>query len=185
MHRILSSYNWGSFYASFDVDTAWESLYTVLLKLSNQFCPFKTFYIKRDRPPWFTDEITELSKNRDDLFKTGKRQKNQSLLNEARYLRNSLKRDINTLKNEYYVRLMADNQNDINKFWITLKEILYKNSNNSDISAIKDPSTNLLLNPTDSAGILNHYFVNIADVLVSKLPNDTPGTRAPYTYIYS
>lgn len=170
MHEFLNSHNWGPYYASFDVDTAWNYLYSIILSISNQLCPIKTFHIKRDRPPWFSDEITELSKNRDEFFKIGKKQNNQTLLNEARYLRNSLKHDINQLKNDYYLHLMTVNQENANKFWSTMNDILCIN-NKSEISVIKDPDTNLQLNPSDSVEVLNHYFLNVADVLVSKLPN--------------
>lgn len=171
LHELLNSYNWGAYYASSDIDTAWDILYTVILKFANKLCPVKTFHIKRDRPPWFSDEITELSKNRDELFKTGKLQKNQVLLNEASYLRNTLKRDITELKNDYFTQFMTTNQDNVNKFWTTMNEILCKNKNKAGITVIKDPDSQILLNPMDSMEVLNHYFVNIADVLVSKLPD--------------
>lgn len=73
LHELLNLHNWGSYYASFDVNTAWDHLFSVIHKLANKLCPIKTFYIKRNRPPWFNDEITELSKNQDKFFRTGRR----------------------------------------------------------------------------------------------------------------
>lgn len=45
LQESITSYNWGSYYASFDVNTAWDLLYSFILKLSNIMCPVKTFHI--------------------------------------------------------------------------------------------------------------------------------------------
>lgn len=79
---------------------------------------------------------------------------------------------------------MTVNQENVNKFWSTMNDVLCKNNNKSDISAIKDPDTNLLLNPTDSVEVLNHYFVNVAAALVDKLP-EVPNIPRAFTNIDS
>lgn len=142
---------------------------SMLIQHGVHLCPVKTFHIKRDRPPWFSDDITELSKHRNDFFRLGRKNKDQFLLGEARYLRTTIKRDLPKLKNDYYLHLMTSNQDNIKKFWTTMNDIICS-KNKSDISIIKHPDTNLLLNTTESVEVLNHYFVNVADTLVKKLP---------------
>lgn len=172
LHNILTSHNWGRFYAAFDVDTAWVLLFSAILAAANKLRPIKNFHIKQDLPPWFSDDITELSKNCDEFFRIGRKNKDQTMLNEARYLRNTIKRDLPELKNDYYLHLMNTNQENVKKFWTCMNEIICSKSK-SDVTIIKHPETNLLLGPTESVEVLNHYLVNVADTLVKKIPNIT------------
>lgn len=84
------------------------------------------------------------------------------MINEARYLRNTIKHDMNRFKQTYYLNLMEQNKEDPKKFWTTLHDLL-NNQKSSGISAVRDPSTNLLLNTSESAEMLNEYFSNIAE----------------------
>lgn len=63
----LKDLNWGRFYGTLDVDEAWSILFNSILTECDKQCPIKEFRIRRDRPIWFSDEITELSCNRDEL----------------------------------------------------------------------------------------------------------------------
>lgn len=65
---MLSSYNWGKFYASFDVETAWTELYQYILYVADFMCPVKTFKFKDKKPQWFNDDLIEMSVNRDEFF---------------------------------------------------------------------------------------------------------------------
>lgn len=67
--RDLKSINWGRFYSTTDVNEAWDIFYKHLLITSNYHAPVKRFSIKRDRPPWYNDDISELCVNHDYLFK--------------------------------------------------------------------------------------------------------------------
>lgn len=72
----LLQINWGRFYGTVDMDEAWSIFYTHLLNTCNEHAPMKTFSVRKNRPPWFSDEITELSANRDNLYKIGRHTKN-------------------------------------------------------------------------------------------------------------
>lgn len=77
-NRYLRSYNWGRFFAAMEVDLAWNELFSVILAASYEFCPLKTFHIKKKRPPWFNDDMVELAANRDDFYGRGKKNKDDA-----------------------------------------------------------------------------------------------------------
>lgn len=55
----LLDYNWGRFYASFDVETAWNEMYQQILTVSDDLCPVKTFHFKDKKPAGYHDELVE------------------------------------------------------------------------------------------------------------------------------
>lgn len=79
----LMKINWGKFFATWDVNQAWELFYCQLLRLCDIHAPRRIFYIKRFRPPWFNNDITELCANRDYLFNIGRRTSQPQLIAEA------------------------------------------------------------------------------------------------------
>lgn len=68
LHEMLLQLNWGRLYGCSDVNQAWSILYSTLLDCCDKLCPTKEFNIRRDKPPWYTDDLYELAKSRDELF---------------------------------------------------------------------------------------------------------------------
>lgn len=93
LHELLLQHNWGKFYGCSVVNLAWSLLFSKLLDCCDKLCPVKIFNTRKDKPPWYTDDLYELAKTRDELFLNGRKSKDQTLLSEARYLRNTIKRD--------------------------------------------------------------------------------------------
>lgn len=86
-------------------------------------------------------------------------------------------------KQEYYLNLMNKNKEDPKKFWDILPDLL-NNKNVQTITSVRDPNTNLLLNRSDSAELLNDYFSSIAEKLVNKLPpsaQTSSNSNTPFT----
>lgn len=158
-------YNWGRFYGCSDVNKAWSILFSALLDCCDKLCPVKVFNIRKDKPPWYSDDLYKLAKSRDKLFLIGHRSKDPTLLSEARHLRNTIKRDTIRFKQEYYLNLMNPK-----KFWQHMNDVL-NNKTDKGISAIKHPDTEQLLNTPDSAELLNEYFTCITQKLVDNLPS--------------
>lgn len=152
-----------------DVDEAWAILFNFILNECNRQCPIKEFKIRRDRPAWFSDEITELSCNRDELFSIGRRLTNHNMLQEARRLRNLVKTSLASAKNNNFLNQMNIHKEDPKKFWIRMHKLINKKSG-ANIDRVKDPISGKLLTSGRSADALNLHFVNAADKLVAKLP---------------
>lgn len=122
----LTKINWGRYYGTFDVDEAWDILYTAILNECDRQCPIKEFKIRRNRPVWFSDEITELSCNRDELNSIGRGLNKLNMLREARSLRNLVKSCLTNAKNSYYLNQMTIHKEDQKKFWNHMHELINK-----------------------------------------------------------
>lgn len=90
-------------------------MFTTLLNCCDKLCPIKVFRIRGDKPPWYTDDLYELAKSRDELFLNGRKEKDQLLLQEAPYLRNVIKRDTIRFKQDYYLDVMNRFKDDPKK----------------------------------------------------------------------
>lgn len=57
----LRRINWGRFYGTSDINEAWEIFYSHLLNTCNVHTPVKSFSIRKNCAPWFSDKVTEMS----------------------------------------------------------------------------------------------------------------------------
>lgn len=134
----LLPYNWGRFFATQDVDAACDELFNVILSISDDMCPVKTFNITKHKPPWYHTELIELAANRDELFALGKKNKDENLLREARELRNHVKSGVSRSRSDHYIHLIETNSANPQKFWDTVREMLPDAASNK-ISTVKRP----------------------------------------------
>lgn len=80
------------------------------------FCPYKSIYVDKDRPPWYSREIIELALSWEHKLRIYKKTKDNDLFDEAKNLRNQLKTDIVTAKTAYLKHLLRNNSSDAKKF---------------------------------------------------------------------
>lgn len=154
---MLSSYNWGKFYASFDVETK--------------------FKVKKSQ--WFNDDLIEMSVNRDELFRIGKRTKDEAILSLARDYRNKVKSGVKNARSNYYNERIEMNKSDPTKFWSTISEMLPTSSENK-ISTVRLQKDDDLCLPSEAPDLINNYFTNIGPQLDSMIPDSTdPLIRRP------
>lgn len=59
LYENLSAHNWGRFYELTCPNAAWNYLKAVLLNVVNTLCPIREFYCIKDKPEWYTHEVTE------------------------------------------------------------------------------------------------------------------------------
>lgn len=165
----LQDYNWGRFYASFDVDTAWDEMYRRILAVSDEMCPIKTFHIKDKKPIWYHDELVEYSTNRDEFFRIGKLNNDQSLLNLAREYRNKLKTGIKNARSDYYVTQLKEHRSNPTKFWQRVQELI-PNSQCTKIEGVRKLTSDEVCLPHESPDIINQFFTQIGPELDSEIP---------------
>lgn len=162
-----------------DVDIAWEELFNTILKESDTMCPIKEFHIRKEKPPWFSDELLELSANCDNLFKEARRENDYSKLNLAHELRNQVKTGVIKCRSNYYTKLIEDNQEDPPRFWSSIKKLI-PNAKSNTIDVVFDPATDNLCQPSENADIINRYFNGVSHQLDSNIEYSfDPGTRRP------
>lgn len=86
--KSLYDHNWGRLYGCLDVNDTWDIVFKKLLHECDLLCPVKDFHIRKDHPPWFNNDILEMTGNRDTLYKEGWQTKDNHVLSEARKLKN-------------------------------------------------------------------------------------------------
>lgn len=133
-------------------------------------CPIKTFKFKDKKPKWFNDDLIELSVNRDEFFKIGKRLKDEATLALAREYRNKVKTGVKTARADYYKEQIEINKRDPNKFWSVISEMLPNKSENK-ISTVRLNHSDDLCLPSESPDLINNYFTNIGPQLDSLIPD--------------
>lgn len=175
----LQEYNWGKYYAAFDVETAWEELYEQILKISDEICPIKTFNFKDKKPVWYNDELLEMAVNRDDFYTAGKSTGDENLLELAREYRNRLKTGIKNARTDYFLTQIEINKSDPVKFWTKVREVM-PSTRNSSIKGVREKSTDDLCLPKDSPNLINKFFTGIGPKLASQIPTSyNPATLQP------
>lgn len=61
----LEAADWTLFDQAMNPDTAWDIMYSILLKIVDSHCPVKDYHISKKRPAYITPEIVALSQDRD------------------------------------------------------------------------------------------------------------------------
>lgn len=122
----LMNINWGRFYGTSNINEAWDIFINYLITVCDNHAPTTTFYIRRDHPPWFNDDIIELCANRDFLFSLGRRTHNQLLINEANKIKNFIKHVLPRFKSDYYNSELENDKHDPKKYWRHMNSILNK-----------------------------------------------------------
>lgn len=176
--RIIANHNWGRLYGTWDVNDAWDIIFNVINTAADQLCPKKQFLVKKDHPAWFNHDIIELSANRDMLYSLARKSKDNSLLLEAKKLKNLVKHKLGSIKSEYFLSELEANAHDTRKFWRNMDEIICKKKNIT-IDRIKNQKDNTFMSVKDSAEALNDFYVTIADKLVNKMPPTDFETNFP------
>ena len=61
---LLDKYTWTNF-AYNDIDTCWNVMFNIFSEILDKFCPINHFKFAKERPPWLTDDLVNLMKERD------------------------------------------------------------------------------------------------------------------------
>lgn len=182
--RSLSQYNWGRFFATINVEACWSILLSQIKLHCDFFAPFRTFFVHKKNPAWFSESILSSATRRDRLFKRAKSNKDNDLLNEARSLRNTVKNLVSNARSDYYINQLELSNRDPKRFWRTVDDITGKGSSPS-ITAVRDHVTGGLLNELDSAQSINEYFSQIGnklDAALPAVPNPNSITPTDFTF---
>ena len=81
---------------------------------------------KKNACPWFTNEIIDIMKERDNVLHAAKREDSSVLWNTYKSFKNRVTHLMKDQKKEYYSNLILRNHNDSKKIWKCLKDIIPK-----------------------------------------------------------
>lgn len=72
-----------------DPSLQWQSLESRFITIANRLCPVRYYEIRKERPQYFTNEISSLIQERDQLFKRARTSSNQN--NKTRLWQKAIK----------------------------------------------------------------------------------------------
>ena len=115
--KILKTFDWSGFYDKTDPNDCWKSMLQAITAMADNLCPIKTFKINKARPPWMTNEILEIMKDRDYYYKKARTLSLADDWNIARNLRNRVGKMIKNLKADLIQNNLKELANDYKRFW--------------------------------------------------------------------
>lgn len=116
LYNLLHNINWNQLYAINDVNKAFEKFYKILYDVFEQCVP-KVLSKKRKFPFWFTREIILDIKAKERNLATYKKTGLPQCLQDFKFLRSKIKRDIQTAYSQYIANVENNIQNDPKCFW--------------------------------------------------------------------
>ena len=100
--RILfNEMNWDKFFNCGDVNALWDKIYDHIYSILAVMCPFKNILVRKDRVPWFTNEIFECIRKRRHYVKLYKANRNDDVFVISKYFRNKSNSLLRNAKSEY------------------------------------------------------------------------------------
>lgn len=143
--------------------------YGIITKLLNKYCPERMITTKAIRAPYITNEVIQLSKNRDKLFRKAHRTKNANDWEQAVLSRSEANAAIRNSRRHYIINEVKAAHGNTIKFWETMKNLIPSSKSDTIKSVYSDDSTTLL-HGKEAANRINSYFCNISNVLDADLP---------------
>ena len=117
-------------------------------------------------------EILDLIKERDKALSIANKNKgNKTLRENFNFKRNKVQREIKKAKSNYLKDRIEENKNNPKNLWKQFKSLGYSNKNKSNPKIVLNINENVCFESKSIAEHMNNYFLNIANMLVSKLPS--------------
>lgn len=173
----LENSDWEPFDRATNPDVAWDLMYSIILKVVNNHCPFKTYHISKKRPEYITPEIVAISRDRNYHHSMALQSPRNPELSNHHYklalsLRKTVYKDIKNSKRSYILEKFNDGNGNPPKFWKTVSSVI-PDTKSTKIDGVfaKD---NYFVNGNEAANEINSFFVNIGTELNKKLPACDP-----------
>lgn len=160
-----------------DPNLLWYNLRGRYDEVNDKLCPIREYKIKRDRPEYFTTEISNLILTRDKLFKkartTPDKAKQKILWKKAVIKRKAVRSSIREAKRKYVTSTLEENKKNPKQYWRTMNRFLNRGKKKGTITNIVrldgTKATGL-----DAAEMVNDFFCMIGSNLAKKI---TPATK--------
>ena len=169
----LLSVDWEAIGTNPDVNIAFNNLLETTTNIIDKYMPSRKITnkeYKRNYKPWITTGILNSISRKNKLHHKYVKYKDILLknqkYNEYKVLKNRITELIRISKQNFYRNYFTENNNNLRKIWIGIKEIISIKSKNQDTinSILHEDKT--ISNPSEIANSFNTYFSTIADKLL-------------------
>ena len=160
--HLLRDKNWVDYDNMLDPNEQWIFIKEVALEILSIMCPYKTIHVRKISTPWITPEIFNMIKEKQELVRSYKIQRDPDILNRMRVLHNELNTKIDKAKAVYIENKLHLYGKHPKKFWRIINSMI-KQDSNSNISNYEFKShTGENVPKEDIPNFLNDFFATIA-----------------------
>lgn len=166
----LSSLDWSVLNLLSNVDDMWNMILQAITYETNIMCPVKQMRFNISKPEWFSSDLYELAKERDQLFRKFRQSKkrNVAMYQKAVKKRRDFSKLVKSAKETYFKEHLKLNQNNVTKYWNTISEVLGQKTGKK-IDQVYLYGTNILCNEEDTANIINEFFATVGERVSDEL----------------
>ena len=126
-------------------------------------CPWKRVFSRTVKKKSITKEIYSLIRERKILVKSLRYNRDPTVLNEIRKLRNKINAKIEKAKSDYIRNILGLTKKDPKRFWRNIKSVIDGTEENIETVTFKDPVTGTDIPDSVVPNFLNDYFANISE----------------------
>ena len=124
-------------------------------------CPYKNIYVRKERVPWFTNEIYECIKKRIYYIKLFRSTRNNDIFLLSKYFRNRCNTLIRNSKSVNIKAALESNVLNPRKYWKILNSMLKVGQETRVDSEFINQTTKESIPKDETADFLNDNFANV------------------------
>lgn len=140
-----------------------------IIDLLNHFCQTKTFTTKKNRSPYVTNDLIQVSKNRDKLFRKAHKTKNNNDRENAVKARSEANIAITKARRHYIINEIKSAKGNHLKFWDSMKKQIPSPSCNTINSVFADDETTLLTGKMLLIGLIPIFAILVPNSMLNFL----------------
>ena len=126
--------------------------------------------VPETKPNWLTNDIVQLMRRRDKMYKEARRKKDPTLWRKATFLRNRVEMVIKNHKRDKIRNELEQNKNNPKKIWENINSLL-GNKNNTSIQRLNSESGDTIYEGCDLAEHINNFFAKVGPTLADDIIN--------------
>ena len=141
----------------------------MLSMIIEKYAPLRKRRAAERYAPWYTSELSKLSKVRDKIKKAAVKNQSDLLFAAYKQIRNKVTNMNQKLKRDFFSDKIKTFEGNVKETWKTINQMINKRSKTTHNSSLEDGDKDI----TDSqqiADAMNQYFCNIREKLSSKIP---------------
>ena len=163
MHEIP----WDSAFVFEEVDDVIDAWYYLFNDAINTHVPLIKKRVKNEtQPKWFTSELLELIKSRDEKLKNAKLSNTEKDWIDLKRAKNKVTAAIRSAKKNYFHLSFEENRNNPKKLWSTIRNLTGKNTAAYGPTFLEENGKKIR-DRVEIAEIFNNYFSNLVKSLTS------------------
>ena len=155
---------WDEFDDSTDPTVMWDCLETNIMLVLNEVCPIRQMTVPEYKPDWLSNDIVQLMRRRDKMYREARRKKDAILWRKATFLRNRVEMEIKIYKRKKIKDELQQNRHNPKRFWENI------NSKGTNVQGLKsEDEVGMFYEGGDLDEHINDYFVGIGEKLARKI----------------